>query len=360
MREAGFVASTTPEPLAVADTVVICVPTGLTGDGLPDLSAVRAAAATLAGRLRPGTLVVLESTSFPGTTEEVVRPILESGGLIAGVDFALGYSPERIDPGNPRYPVDVVPKVVSGVTALCAKRCAAFYEALVDSVVVASGTREAEMAKLLENAYRHVNIALVNELAMVCDRLGVDVWEVIRCAATKPYGFQEFRPGPGAGGHCIPVDSRYLSHSAATAGLPCTLVEAASLVNDRMPGYVVTRIRDAIRRAGAACRGARVLLLGVTYKPDVADLRESPAVAVVRGLRAAGIDVTYHDPLIPEFTVDGQRLEPVADPAAAAACSTVTVLLQDHTWYDLEHLARSARVLLDTRGRVGGERVERL
>ena len=360
MRAAGFVASADPSVLARAETVAICVPTGLTVQGEPDLSAVTSAAETLAAHLRPGTLVVLESTTYPGTTEELVRPLLEMSGLVTGTDFYLGYSPERIDPGNREFTVETTPKIVSGVTSLCAKRCVAFYERLVESVVVARGTREAELAKLLENAYRHVNIALVNELAVLSHRLGIDIWDVIRCAGTKPYGFQAFRPGPGVGGHCIPVDPRYLSFTADAAGLPCTVIDAATRVNAAMPAHVVGRVRDTLHRNDIATVGAHVLLLGVTYKRDVADVRESPAVGVVRGLRTLGATVSYHDPYAPEFTVDGAAVRRADDLDSAVRASAVTVLLQDHGCYDLDRLTRTATALLDTRGLAVGDRVERL
>jgi UDP-N-acetyl-D-glucosamine dehydrogenase len=309
-----FTATTGFAAVATADTVVICVPTGLV-DGEPDLRAVIAAGRAVGAHLRPDTLVVLESTSYPGTTEEVLRPLLTARGLIAGVDFNLAYSPERVDPGNGEFGLANTPKVVSGLTPLCAKRCAAFYEQFVDTVVTAAGIREAETAKLLENSYRLVNIALVNELAVFCARLGIDVWDVLRCAATKPFGFESFRPGPGVGGHCIPVDPRYLAARARAEGLPCSMVSTAQEVNAGMPGYVARRARDVLVAAGVPLPGARVLLIGVTYKPDVPDLRQSPAVGVVRALRALGVEPAYHDPLAPVFAVDGE-------PVPACCCRT--------------------------------------
>ncbi|HEY3502318.1 MAG TPA: nucleotide sugar dehydrogenase [Actinocatenispora sp.] len=351
MRAAGFAATGDAAVIGGVDTVAVCVPTGLDGAGAPDLADLVAAAGTVADHLRPGTLVVVESTSFPGTTDELVRPILERGGLRAGVDFALAYSPERIDPGNDRYGLATTPKIVAGYTPVCAKRCQVFYEALAAEVVVAVGTREAEMAKLLENAYRSVNIALVNEVATVCDALGVDVWDVVRCAATKPFGFASFRPGPGVGGHCIPVDPVYLAHRAAGAGLDTPLLAAAGAVNAAMPDYVVRRARRLLARAGRPLSGADVLLLGVTYKPDVADVRESPAVPVVRGLRAAGAAVRYHDPYVPRLVVDGAEVTRAAD-LSAVADADLTVVLADHSAYDLDALAAAAPALLDTRGRI--------
>ncbi|UJW31917.1 nucleotide sugar dehydrogenase [Saccharothrix sp. AJ9571] len=358
MVATGFRATSDDAVLATAETVVICVPTGLTPQGKPDLRAVRSAARTVAGRLRPGTLVVLESTSFPGTTEEVVRPILESGsGLTAGEDFHLVYSPERIDPGNTRYGIANTPKVVGGLTPLCAKHGVAFYGDLVDTVVVARGTREAEMSKLLENTYRFVNIALVNEMAVFCDRMNIDVWDVLDCAATKPFGFAPFRPGPGIGGHCIPVDPLYLTSKAQREGFSFSLVSAARQVNDGMPEYVARRA-DAILAGGL--NGAEVLLLGVTYKPDVPDVRESPAIAVAEAFAERGAKVRYHDPYIDRFEVDSVALDRAEDLPAALAAADLTVLLQDHECYESALLAREARCLLDTRGRVAGHHVRLL
>ncbi|MBC6451517.1 nucleotide sugar dehydrogenase [Actinokineospora xionganensis] len=359
MLRQGFTATTDFTTVSTADTVVVCVPTGLV-DGEPDLRAVMAAGHEVAARLRPGTLVVLESTSYPGTTEEVLLPLLESTGLVAGVDFNLAYSPERIDPGNGEHALENTPKVVSGLTPLCAKRCEAFYEELVDSVVVAAGLREAETAKLLENSYRLVNIALVNELAVLCARLDVDVWDVLRCAATKPFGYQAFSPGPGVGGHCIPVDPRYLANRARAEGLPCSMITAAQEVNAGMPGYVVRRAHDILARDGGTVYGSRVLLLGVTYKPDVGDVRQTPATGVVRQLRTLGVRVGFHDPYVSGFLVDGEPVCAESDVDAAVRAADLVVLLQDHRSLDLAKISRQARAVLDTRGRMDGEHVERL
>ncbi|SDC53607.1 nucleotide sugar dehydrogenase [Actinokineospora iranica] len=359
MLRQGFTVDTGFTAVATADTVVICVPTGLV-DGEPDLRAVLAAGRAVGEHLRAGTLVVLESTSYPGTTEEVLAPILAANGLVPGVDFNLAYSPERIDPGNDEYALENTPKVVSGLTSVCAKRCEAFYEDLVDSVVVAAGLREAETAKLLENSYRLVNIALVNELAVFCDRVGVDVWDVLRCSATKPFGFASFSPGPGVGGHCIPVDPRYLANRARAEGLPCSMVTTAQEVNAGMPGYVARRARDILIREGGPVYGARVLLLGVTYKADVSDQRQSPAIGVVRQLRAFGVQVAYHDPHAPTFTVDGEAVPAESEVERAVAAADLVVLLQPHRTFDLGMVARTARAVFDTQGRMDGDRVERL
>ncbi|WHT22850.1 nucleotide sugar dehydrogenase [Crossiella sp. CA-258035] len=356
----GFQATTDPAVIAAADTVVICVPTGLTSDGSPDPGPLRAAAETVAARLRPGMLVVLESTSYPGTTDEVLRPILERGsGLRAGEDFHLGFSPERIDPGNRRYGLRNTPKVVSGHTPLCAKHVAAFYQDLVDTVVIASGTREAEMAKLLENTFRLVNIALVNEVAVFCRQAGIDVWDVLHCAASKPYGFAAFTPGPGVGGHCIPVDPRYLLSKAESTGFEFSLVNAAFQANERMPDYVAERAADLLADSGGLA-GAEVLLLGVTYKPDVPDLRGSPAFAVVEALRRRGADLSYHDPHTSRFVVADVPVPRELDLAAALGRAELTILLQDHRCYQPSRLARAARLLFDTRGTVPGGSVAHL
>ncbi|MEU9413536.1 nucleotide sugar dehydrogenase [Streptomyces sp. NPDC048281] len=352
MRAAGFTAYTDDKCLARAQTVVICVPTPLSEDGGPDLGAVTSAVRAVAGRLRPGQLVVLESTTYPGTTEEIVRPLLEESGLRAGDDFALAFSPERIDPGNTTHGLRQTPKVVGGCTPSCAAKAAAFYGKLVDTVVQAKGTREAEMAKLLENTYRHVNIALVNELAILCRELHVDVWDAIRCAGTKPFGFQPFRPSAGVGGHCIPIDPNYLSYKVRSIGYEFRFVELAREINAHMPEYVVRRAQDLLNHEGLALHGSRVLLLGVTYKPDVADQREAPAVPVARLLREREAEIAFHDPLVPAWFVDGEAVPRVTDVMAAARSHDLTILLQDHSAYDLPALGDEARLLFDTRGRI--------
>jgi nucleotide sugar dehydrogenase len=359
MRAAGFTATCDDACLAGAQTVVICVPTPLGEDGGPDLGAVVSATRAVAGRLRPGQLVVLESTTYPGTTEEVVRPLLEESGLRAGEDFALAFSPERIDPGNTQHGLRDTPKVVGGCTPACAVRAVAFYAKFVNMVVQAKGTREAEMAKLLENTYRHVNIALVNELAIISRELHVDVWDAIRCAGTKPFGFQAFRPSPGVGGHCIPIDPNYLSYKVRSSlGYDFRFVGLAQEINRRMPEYVVRRAQDLLNSAGRPLHGSRVLLLGVTYKPDVADLRETPAEPVARLLRERQADVAFHDPQVPLWSVDGVEVPRVGDLTAALREYDLTILLQDHSAYDLPALADTARLLFDTRGRISKPGVE--
>ncbi|MEU9155148.1 nucleotide sugar dehydrogenase [Streptomyces sp. NPDC048417] len=352
MRQAGFTAYTDDACLARAQTIVICVPTPLSEDGGPDLGAVTSAARAVAGRLGRGRLVVLESTTYPGTTDEVLKPILEESGLRAGEDFALAFSPERIDPGNTTHGLRETPKVVGGHTPACAARATAFYGKLVDTVVQAKGTREAEMAKLLENTYRHVNIALVNELAILCQELRVDVWDAIRCAGTKPFGFQPFRPSAGVGGHCIPIDPNYLSYKVRSIGYEFRFVELAREINAHMPEYVVRRAQDLLNHEGRALHGSRVLLLGVTYKPDVADQREAPAVPVARLLRDREAEIAFHDPFVPAWFVDGEAVPRVTDVMAAVRSHDLTILLQDHSAYDLPALGDEARLLFDTRGRI--------
>ena len=351
MRARGFLATTDEAGIGPQDVIVICVPTPLSVADGPDLSAVRAATATAGRLVRQGTLVSLESTTYPGTTEEVVRPLLEkASGLTAGLGFSLAFSPERIDPGNPDYGFANTPKIVGGITPSCADAAVSFYERICDQVVRAKSAREAEMAKLLENTYRHVNIALVNEMAIFCRELDVDLWDAIRCAATKPFGFQPFYPGPGVGGHCIPIDPNYLSYKVRTLGYPFRFVELAQEINGRMPGYVTERAAELLNRNAQPVNGAGVLLLGVTYKRDIADQRESPARPIARKLRARGAAVAYHDPYVTEWQVDGEAVPRAADLQAAVAAADLVILLQAHQDYDLAPIARTARLLLDTRG----------
>jgi nucleotide sugar dehydrogenase len=352
MLAAGFTPTLDESVLDGARAVVICVPTPLSEEGGPDLTAVKGAAATIAAHLSPGTLVVLESTTYPGTTDEVLRPLLEESGLVAGVDFHLAFSPERIDPGNPVFGVANTPKIVGGLTPACAQAAAGLYGKFVAEVVQAKGTREAEMAKLLENTYRHVNIALVNEMAIFCHELGIDLWDAIDCAATKPFGFQPFRPGPGVGGHCIPIDPNYLSYKVRSLGYPFRFVELAQEINDRMPRYVVERAQQLLNSQGRALNGARLLLLGVTYKADIADQRESPARPIARRLLALGAHVTYHDPFVTGWRVDGAEVPSAGrDLVAALNAADLVIVLAGHSMYETATLSRHAKLLFDTRGR---------
>jgi nucleotide sugar dehydrogenase len=361
MLGAGFRATTDPGEIATADVAVICVPTPLSQDGGPDLSAVEAAVATVAARIHPGMLVVLESTTYPGTTDEVVRPMLEASGLVAGQDFHLAFSPERIDPGNEQFGASNTPKVVGGHTPACTERVAAFYGRFVDTVVRTRGTREAETAKLLENTYRHINIALVNEMARFCHVLGIDLWDVIRAASTKPFGFQAFYPGPGVGGHCIPIDPNYLSHNVrARLGYPFRFVELAQEINATMPAYVAHRAQNILNDAGKPVRGSSVVLLGVTYKADIADQRESPALPLARHLLRLGADVSYHDPYVTDWSTAPSDVTRVTDLDDAVASADLVILVQDHREYDADALAKRAQRFFDTRGVTTVEESHRL
>ncbi|MEU2546486.1 nucleotide sugar dehydrogenase [Streptomyces roseolus] len=348
MLSGGFRATTSPVELGRVRTAVLCAPTPLGPDGALDLAAVADAARALAARLRPHTTVVLESPVPPGTTEGLLREILEDGsGLRAGRDFHLAYSPGRLDPGRvdpgTRPGPAGVPKVIGGLTPACTESAAAFYGRFTDKVVRARGPREAETVKLLETNFRHVNIALVNEMAVLCHELGVDLWDVIRCAETKPFGFQAFRPGPGVGGHGVPVE-----HLGAHG--PLRLVELAGQVNQRMPRYVVQRAAALLNEHGKSARGARVLLLGITYKPDLADREGSPADEIAGRLMDLGAAVSFHDPHVPDWRVRDLPVPRADSLYEAAAHADLTVLLQHHRVYDLQGLAVKAQLLLDTRG----------
>lgn len=361
MLARGYRATTDPASIRGADVIVICVPTPLSDGGGPDLTAVRSAATDIADHLTKGTLVVLESTTYPGTTQNVLLPILETTGLTHGEDFFLAFSPERIDPGNAEYGLRNTPKVVGGVTPMATERAVDFYTTFVDTVVPVKSSREAEMAKLLENTYRHVNIALVNEMARFCHELDIDLWDVIRAASTKPFGFQAFYPGPGVGGHCIPIDPNYLSYEVQrTLGYPFRFVELAEEINNSMPRYVVERVQDALNDVGMPLRGANVLLLGVTYKANIADQRESPAVGVASILASKGVELTFHDPRVEAWNLDGATLARVADLNVAVAAADLVLLLQNHREYDVDDIADRAHLLFDTRGTTTSTRAIRL
>ncbi|MFC4787270.1 nucleotide sugar dehydrogenase [Nocardioides sp. MAHUQ-72] len=361
MLAGGFTATCDASALRTADTIVICVPTPLSEDGGPDLGAVKAATSMIAENLKAGSLVVLESTTYPGTTEELVVPLLEKSGLRVGVDVNVAFSPERVDPGNPTYNVKNTPKIVGGITTQCTKRAATFYRRFIDVVVPARGTREAETAKLLENTFRHINIALMNEMARFCHELDIDLWNVIDLAKTKPFGFQAFYPGPGVGGHCIPIDPNYLSHNVRSRlGYPFRFVELAQEINATMPAYVVRRGQDLLNNAGKALNGATVLLLGVTYKPDIADQRESPAVDLARHLKKMGASVQFHDPYVTKWLVGEHILTPVEDLQSANAAADLVILVQNHKYYPVDELAESAQLFFDTRGATSTDKAARL
>jgi nucleotide sugar dehydrogenase len=334
----------------------VCVPTPLAAEGGPDLRPVEAAALVIGEHLSPGTLVILESTTYPGTTEEIFAPLVTRGRLDVGSDVFIAFSPERIDPGNTTYGVRNTPKVVGGLTPECTRRARDFYSLFIDTVVQARGAKEAEMAKLLENTFRHVNIALVNEMLRFSQELDIDLWDAIDCAETKPFGFMAFRPGPGVGGHCIPVDPSYLSHRVkAKLGYAFRMVELAEEINHAAPDYVAARVRSMLNDQRMAVNGSNVLLLGVTYKPDVADCRESPADPLATRIASWGANVSYHDPFVPRWSPRGSDavLTCAPDLDAALAAADVVVLLQPHAQYDLDAIGSSGAAVLDTRGVVG-------
>ena len=345
---------TTADYAAVADCdmVLICVPTPLRKTGEPDISFIIASCEAISGQMAPGKLIVLESTSYPGTTEEEVRPRLERGGLRAGTDFFLAFSPERIDPATQYTDWDIenVPKVVGGVTEACTRVAAAFYECMVESVVPVRSSRVAEMVKLLENTYRSVNIAMVNEMALMCRELDVDVWEVVEAAGTKPFGFQAFYPGPGLGGHCLPVDPFYLAWKARLVGFEPRFIDLAGHINMSMPRHVVHRIFELLNGAGKPLRGSKVYVLGVAYKRNVSDVRESPALAIIEDLIRLGARVTYTDTHVPVLSLPGGaelRSVPVAE-CDLPACDCA-VILTDHSDLPWERIAREAPLIFDTR-----------
>jgi UDP-N-acetyl-D-glucosamine dehydrogenase len=338
--------------LAEPEAILICVPTPLTRHREPDLSYVEQTARSIAASLRPGQLVVLESTTWPGTTREVVSPLLEAKGLVCGKEFFLAYSPEREDPGNPKFSAANIPKVVGGITPECTRAAAALYRAIVPEVVPVSSPEVAESTKQLENIFRAVNVGLVNELKMLFHRMGIDVWEVIEAASTKPFGFMPFTPGPGLGGHCLPIDPYYLTWRARQFDFPTRFVELAGEINTGMPGYVISRLTYELNREGKCLKGARILLLGMAYKPDVDDLRESPALRLIELLREQGACVSYNDPHIPrlhrtrQYDFDMSSVELTPETLASMDC---VVVVTNHKVYDWDSIAKHAALILDTR-----------
>ena len=357
----GFRATVDAAVIADADVVAICVPTPLSQEGGPDLAYVEKAAKAICPHLTADTLVILESTTWPGTTEEFLRPLLEQSGLLVGRDLGLAFSPERIDPGNREFHITNTPKVVGGVTASCTRRASEFYAHFVDEVVQAKGCKEAEMSKLLENTYRHVNIALVNEMLKFSNELEIDIWDVIRCAGTKPFGFQTFYPGPGVGGHCIPIDPNYLSFRVrARLGYPFRFVELAQEVNHSMPQYVVSRAIDLLNADRKAINGASVLLLGIAYKPGVRDQRESPAIAIAQKLLRLGASINFWDPLITTWPLGDGVFTRSADLREAVDAADLVIHLQPSTPYLSEVLSGASTKLLDTRGTLSGPNIVHL
>ena len=355
--ESGRISATSdPARLRTCDTISICVPTPLSKTKDPDLSYVVQATRTVAAALRPGQLVILESTTFPGTTRDVMLPILEETGLKAGEDFFLCFSPERVDPGNPVWTTKNTPKVLGGITPACIKVGTAFYTRIFDTVVPVKSAEAAELVKVYENTFRMINVALVNELAQVCDRLGVDVWDVIEAAATKPFGFMKFAPGPGLGGHCIPLDPHYLAWKMKTLQYRTRMIEVASEINADMPQYVARKAANALNYEGKALSGSRILVLGVAYKRDIDDLRESPAMEIIHLLQEKGADVAYHDPHCPVIRDDGHTaikglpLHSMPLTRTVLNSADLVVIVTDHSSVDYQFVADQAPLVLDTRG----------
>jgi UDP-N-acetyl-D-glucosamine dehydrogenase len=346
-------ASTDFGVIAELDTVDICVPTPLRKTKDPDMSYIVSSCQEIAKYLHPGMLVILESTTYPGTTDELLLPMFEASGLRAGRDFFLCFSPERVDPGNPTYRTANIPKVVGGITPACTQMGALFYQQAMERVVPVSSTQVAEMVKLLENTFRMINIGMVNEMALMCDRMGINVWEVIDAAATKPFGFMPFYPGPGLGGHCIPIDPFYLSWKTRQAGMEARFIELAGYINGQMPHYVVDKIQNALNERDKALKGAHVHILGVAYKKDIDDVRESPALDVMHLLASRKARVTYSDPYVPEVHSDSLNLhsEPLDEIAPKADC---LVIITNHSAFDYARILDRAQLIVDTRNAMKG------
>ena len=359
VSEGRLLATTEFDEVGQADALIICVPTPLRKSKEPDISFILSAVEALLPRLRKGQLMVLESTTYPGTTEEVVLPRLESLGMTIGEDYFLAFSPERVDPGNKKFTTATIPKVVGGVSRACTEIAADLYRLVTRTVFEASSPRVAETAKLLENTFRSVNIALANELAFACRKIGVDPWEVIEAAATKPFGFMPFYPGPGIGGHCIPVDPLYLSWKVRLTGYEAQFIALADQINRAMPEHVITLVADALNERGRAVRGANVLVLGITYKPDVNDIRESPALEIVETLIRKGAQVSYADPFVPELSLDGHKLGAVEASAAAVAAADCVLILTNHSSFDYAAIAERASLVVDTRNALKAYRRDR-
>jgi UDP-N-acetyl-D-glucosamine dehydrogenase len=356
---AGRLSATTDfSAVATLDTINICVPTPLRKTKDPDMSYIVSAVESIAKHLHPGMLVVLESTTYPGTTEELVQPLLEAGGLKAGVDFFLAFSPERVDPGNGKFTTRNVPKVIGGVTPACSELARALYASAIDTIVPVTSPRVAEMVKLLENTFRAVNIGMVNELAMMCERLGIDVWEVIDAAKTNPFGFMPFYPGPGLGGHCIPIDPFYLSWSAKQTGFEPRFIELAGQVNGAMPHMVVNKIAEGLNTHRKALNGSHVLVAGIAYKRDIDDIRESPALDVMGLLHEAGVRLSYFDPFVPTLSARAWpgRYELTSQPLTGSALAEVdcVAILTDHRSIDYDALVAAAPLIIDTRNTIKG------
>jgi UDP-N-acetyl-D-glucosamine dehydrogenase len=349
VRAGRFSATTDMLRLAEPDVVSICVPTPLSKFKDPDVSYIVAAAEAVKRTLRRGQAIILESTTYPGTTREILLPALESTGLTVGEDFFLAFSPERVDPGNPKYGTRNTPKVVGGITEDCRRVAVALYQPAIDTLVPVSTTEAAELVKLLENTFRSVNIGLVNEMAIVCDKLGVDVWEVIEAASTKPFGFMKFLPGPGLGGHCIPIDPHYLAWKMRGLNYKTRFIDLAGELNTEMPVFWVRKLTEALNRQGKAVRGAGVLVLGVAYKRDIDDIRESPALDIIRLLEDQGARVTYFDPHVPSFAENGHEFRSVPLTPETVAAADCIMIVTDHTAVDYRMIRRHAKLVVDTR-----------
>jgi len=353
--DAGKLRATTEmSPIRRADAVIVCVPTPLSKTRDPDLSYVVSATAAIAEHLRPPQLVILESTTYPGTTEEIVLPQLEKAGWQLGVDFHLAFSPERIDPGNEKFPLRAVPKVVGGITAECTEAACALYAQIIDRVVPVSCPKVAETCKLLENIFRSVNIALINEMALLCDRMGIDVWDVIEAAATKPYGFMKFTPGPGLGGHCIPIVPFYLSWKAHEYDFRTRFIELSGEVNAAMPGFVLSKVSDALNARGKSVKGSTVLMLGLAYKPDVNDVRESPSLKVADLLLSKEANLIVSDPHVVEARWNGHPLKTEPLTSELIQQADCVLLMTNHTAYDYADIADKAQLIIDTRNAFAG------
>ena len=355
LMQEGYLSATTDfSVMAQADAVSICVPTPLRKTGDPDLSYILVATDQLAKYMHPGVVVVLESTTYPGTTREILLPKLtENSGLEVGEDFFLAFSPERVDPGREDWTTYNTPKVIGGITEACSEMASLWYQQALETVVPVSSAESAEMAKLLENTFRMINIGLVNEMAIMCDRLGLDVWEIIDAAATKPFGFMKFTPGPGLGGHCIPIDPLYLSWKLRALNYTARFIELASEINTGMPRYVINKVQDALNDKGLPLNGSQILVIGAAYKPDVDDIRESPSLDVIGLLRQKGAQVSYHDPYIPRITHEDWILESVPDLVESAKESDCVVIVTDHSEYDYKSILDKTALIVDTRNALG-------
>ena len=357
--EAGALRATSDfAALAGLDTVNICVPTPLRKTKDPDMSFIVAACEQIAGHLHAGMLVILESTTYPGTTDEVALPMLSKSGLSVGVDFFLCFSPERVDPGNPNFQTANIPKVVGGCTPACTEMGRLFYAQALERVIPVSSTQVAEMVKLLENTFRMINIGLANEMALMCDRMRIDVWEVIDAAATKPFGFMPFYPGPGLGGRCIPIDPFYLSWKTKQAGIEARFIELAGYINGQMPHFAADKVQNALNDAGKPVKGSRIHVMGVAYKRNIDDMRESPALDVLLLLARRGAIVSYSDPHVPHLSLDGLQLD--AQPESAAADADCVVIITDHAAFDYRALVERSRLIVDTRNALKGFRSEKI